>query len=236
MAENEQFELPGPAPELGQALYQFIEGTLKEPSERSRSADPWPEHLVDEGPVLGMHLAVDRSELCLDMKIGCELPANIEEAIRSVNILDRLPSENAAGQGIGFIFKNGTYRTIDVPDSAFTDVYQAQDNGVVMVGDVVKSADNSLHAFRRLGLAKFQILDFPGTSDGTVARWINQRGDIVGANGTHGYILRNSRYTTIDFPGAIATLPLAVNDDGVIVGICVDQKGALHGFKAVRED
>jgi hypothetical protein len=58
---------------------------------------------------------------------------------------------------------------------------------------------------------------------------------MVGAYGSDGYILQNGTFTTIDYPRAVATLPLAVNDDGTIVGIFLDTKGVLHGFKALPQ-
>jgi hypothetical protein len=166
-----------------------------------------------------------------------DYPGAMNTQVRGINNAGDVTGtyENAAGQGAGFILKDGIYHTIRVPASDFTDVFQAQDNGNVMVGDVVLSSDGSQHGFLRLGPKNFQILDFPGTTSGTVVRWINQRGDMVGASGADGFILRDGVYTVIDFPGAVNTLGLAVNDDGVIVGLFLDRKGMLHGFKATPQ-
>src|SRR5947208_6526503 len=38
-------------------------------------------------------------------------------------------------------------------------------------------------------------------------------------------------YTTIDFPGAVATDPSGINSSGVIVGAYTDTTGAAHGFQ-----
>jgi uncharacterized membrane protein len=168
-----------------------------------------------------------------------DYPGAVSTEARGINNAGDLTGtySDAAGRSFGFVLKGGTYHQIHVPNSSLTDVYQVQDNGVVMVGDAVPNSDRLQHGFLRSGPANFRLIDFPGTetTGGTVVRWINQRGDMVGGYGLNGYILRNGTFQTIDFPGAIATLPLAVNDDGTIVGIAVDTKGVFHGFKAVPQ-
>ena len=47
---------------------------------------------------------------------------------------------------------------------------------------------------------------------------------------THGFLLRDGAYTTMDYPDAVATMITDVNDDGVIVGYFRDAAGATHGF------
>jgi hypothetical protein len=76
--------------------------------------------------------------------------------------------------------------------------------------------------------ANFKFINFPSAGS-------TSAGDMVGAYGSDGYILQNGTFTTIDYPRAVATLPLAVNDDGTIVGIFLDTKGVLHGFKALPQ-
>jgi hypothetical protein len=57
----------------------------------------------------------------------------------------------------------------------------------------------------------------------TGARGINDRGDVVGfyaAGGTHGFLLSDGQYTSLDFPlaGVRATIANGINDRGEIVG------------------
>jgi uncharacterized membrane protein len=40
----------------------------------------------------------------------------------------------------------------------------------------------------------------------------------------------HGRYTTIDVPGATATIAVSVNDFGVVVGVYTDANGVSHGF------
>ena len=49
---------------------------------------------------------------------------------------------------------------------------------------------------------------------------------------SHGFLLRNGRFTTIDFPGAVATVAWGINNSGQVVGAQTDSKGAMHGYVA----
>jgi len=124
-------------------------------------------------------------------------------------------------------------------------VWSAQDNGRVMVGDAAMRPDFSLHGFLRTKTGHFQLIDFPGLSAPcTGPRWINERGDIVGLFAyvntaddcyapppLHGFLLRQGKYVSIDFPGSISSVVLAINDDGQIVGWYIDKEGNTHGFR-----
>ena len=151
--------------------------------------------------------------------------------------------------GKGFILRDGVFHNVHVPGGLTTSVYFAQDNGRVLVGSTVMRSDGGHHGFVRNKPGDFQLIDFPGTSvPCTGARWINQRGDIVGfftyvdnienctGELSHGFLLRDGQYTEIDFPGSIDTKVLAINDDGVMVGNFTDKNGNMHGFKALPQD
>ena len=80
------------------------------------------------------------------------------------------------------------------------------------------------------------MISVPG-SLATYAIKINDSGQIVGlyfdAQGReHGYLLSNGQYTTIDFPGAVATETLALDNKNnlTIAGDYVDASGVVHGF------
>jgi uncharacterized membrane protein len=151
------------------------------------------------------------------------------------------------GRESGFILKDGTFVNVHIPLGFSTDVWLAEDNGRVMVGDAAMRPDFGLHGYVRNGPGDFQLIDFPGLSvPCSAVRWINERGDMVGAFAyinaidecysgppTHGFLLRQGEYTAIDFPGSTSTTVFGINDDGVTVGFFSDKKGATHGFKAV---
>jgi len=122
-------------------------------------------------------------------------------------------------------------------------VNMAQDNGRVLVGTFGSSLDGHPYGFVRNRPGEFQTINFPGHDlVCTGARWINEKGDIVGVYGPncagirHGYLLRQGEFVTIDPPGAVNTQADAINDDGVIVGLYEDQAGVFHGYKATPKD
>ncbi len=88
------------------------------------------------------------------------------------------------------------------------------------------------HQFTRIDAPKAGT----GPGEGTALSGSNQRGDIVGAyvdgkGVTHGFVLRQGRYTTVDYPGAKVhfTQVMAINEQGDIVGSYADGTVA-HGF------
>ena len=82
-------------------------------------------------------------------------------------------------------------------------------------------------------------IDVPGAIATNISGGISDRGDIVGsytdvAKKTHGFLLSNGVFTTIDVPGATITIARGINARGDIVGTyqLVPSKpgGDLHGF------
>ena len=150
---------------------------------------------------------------------------------------------NPAGNNHGFLLKDGTFHSINVPDSLGEGVSMAQDNGRVLVGSFGSNADGHTYGFVRNRPGEFQTINFPGHHlVCTGARWINEKGDIVGVYGRNcagvrqGYLLRQGKFVTIDPPGAVDTQADAINDDGVIVGLYTDRAGVTHGYKAIPKD
>jgi len=148
-----------------------------------------------------------------------------------------------AGNNHGFLLKDGTFHNIHVPDSRGEGVSMAQDNGRVLVGSFGSNADGHVYGFVRNRPGEFQTINFPGHGlVCTGARWINEKGDIVGVYGRNcagvrqGYLLRQGKFVTIDPPGAVDTQADAINDDGQIVGMYTDRAGVIHGYKAIPKD
>jgi len=152
------------------------------------------------------------------------------------------------GVVFGFILSDGVFHKIRVPDTDLTSLRGAEDNGRVMTGDVVVSADSSIHAFVRRKPGVIQLLDPPGTIfPCSRGRGINERGGVVGAfaivntpdechRPNHGFVFRQGAYDVIDPPGSLDTFVFGLNDDGLVVGVFTDKNGALHGFKATPEN
>src|ERR1019366_3224699 len=84
-----QFDLPGPAVALGEAIYQFLEGALS--AHNNETTTPRAATMYAT-PRVHMRLNLEASELNLSVDSANELPGHIDTAIREVNIFDRLPS------------------------------------------------------------------------------------------------------------------------------------------------
>lgn len=154
------------------------------------------------------------------------------------------------GNEIGFVLQDGKFRNVLI-DPCSSDVWSAMDNGRVLVGDNCVNPDFALFGFLKDGQGKFRTISFPsgGSFPCTGPRWINERAEIVGlyavannadecygAEVIHGFLLRHGKYIAFDVPGSISSNPLAINDDGTIVGSYTDKNGVTHGFKAVPKD
>lgn len=90
---------------------------------------------------------------------------------------------------------------------------------------------------------RYVSFSFPGATNGTVARGINNLGEIVGyfiigrsdcsfflSCELHGFKVVNGKFTRIDVAGATQTEVLGVNDGGDVVGTFATSDGHLHGF------
>jgi probable HAF family extracellular repeat protein len=81
----------------------------------------------------------------------------------------------------------------------------------------------------------FTTLDDPNGIFGTEAYGINDAGQIVGTYygfnaSSHGFVLSNGVYTTVDVPGFSGTEVTAINNTGAIVGQCWHTGGSAYGF------
>jgi uncharacterized membrane protein len=181
-----------------------------------------------------------------------DVPGAVETIVRGMNNAGDVTGNFIDGDGIenAFIRKDEVFETFLIPNGTSSDVWSAQDNGRVMVGDAAMLPDDQLHGFLRMKSGDFRLIDFPGLPvPCTAPRWINERGDVVGLFGRfhtidecyagppessyHGFLLRHGVYHSLDVPGAVNTTALAINDDGVIVGRWDDRRGQTHGYTAV---
>jgi uncharacterized membrane protein len=143
----------------------------------------------------------------------------------------------------GFVWQNGNYTTFMMfPDPRFPlsqiarlEPHDINNNGLV-VGEYFDSAD-SPHGFLYDG-STYTTINYPGTSQGTYLWGVNDSGWSVGSyrdfssSLSNGFLLTSSGYLPLMFPGSISTVPLSINDNGVIVGYYTDASGVMHGFEA----
>jgi hypothetical protein len=142
-----------------------------------------------------------------------------------------LANDNAAGF---------TFTTIDPPGSLSTFAF-----GIDFQGDILgnyTASDGFDHGFL-FQRGAFTTIDVPGVTGprdpivgllGSYPRHSNPQGDLVGfytARGViHGFLRQGGAFTTIDFPGAAATLAFDINLLGDIVGWYIDSGFVNHGF------
>lgn len=142
-------------------------------------------------------------------------------------------SNTPAGHRYGFLrSKDGEFTRIDFPGN----VFRTHADGINRRGDIVgwyARVMGEIHGYLRKKDGEFNQIDFPGATD-TRAVGINARGDIVGfycvenvpsvpcgniVDGrTHGFLLSEGKFTTIDVPDALGTQAYKINLHGQILG------------------
>ena len=149
----------------------------------------------------------------------------------------------------GFLYRNGTFQTIDVPGA-----YSTSATGINARGQIVGSffvetgSERGSHGFI-YDDGVYTTFDVPGagTVNGAATRafGINNRGEIVGSFDmqvgtgaeTHGYLFSGGVFTIIDVPGAYFTQAFGINDVGDIVGsTAFPGVGGDSGFLYSRGD
>ena len=143
-----------------------------------------------------------------------------------------------AGDGTihGYILKKGVIVPLDAPDARDTAAF-----GINARGDVAGNWDTNPwttgHGFV-VSKGHFRTFDAPDAApDSTAGFGINDRGQVVGFytdldGKAHGFLATETRFTTIDVPGAVWTSAQGINSDGHIVGQYGGADGRLHGFVA----
>jgi uncharacterized membrane protein len=124
------------------------------------------------------------------------------------------------------------FTTIDFPGSPSTGAVGINGSGQI-VGSYSSNGNQFLSDGFLLSGGVFTTIDVPGAN--TLARGINNRGEIVGVSvGTkiQGFLRNGNLVTLIDYPGALfATDANGINDNGQIVGIYQQSFGGdEHGF------
>jgi uncharacterized membrane protein len=143
--------------------------------------------------------------------------------------------------GVAAQERETSYTTLDFPGAAATTMTGINADGQ-MVG-FYRDAAGQTHGFVRRGQT-YASIDFPGAA-WTNARGISATGDVVGAYrmpgepdvNQHGYRLaRDGRFSKIDFPGHISTVPVRLLTDGSIVGCYHDATGmdSMHGMTFIK--
>jgi uncharacterized membrane protein len=145
-------------------------------------------------------------------------------------------AENLAG----YVVRDGRFHLIVVPHSVSTVAVDINDKGDI-VGNVTTN-DGVAKGFL-LHNGTFHLFRFPGAAVTNVTG-INRDGIIIGNylaslpfdartaednNPTHGFMVKNGIFTTLDFPGAQETFPTRINNEGEIIGF-FEGPDLAHGF------
>jgi hypothetical protein len=116
-----------------------------------------------------------------------------------------------------------TYIRVDYPGAADSSL----NGGPNPQGDAVGSYDNNsgvLHGGFVYSHGRFIDVNVPQAGpEGTIPFWITPFDDVIGAyydqgGAQHGFILRNGRYLTVDYPGAASSQLSGSNIEGELVG------------------
>jgi hypothetical protein len=164
---------------------------------------------------------------------------------------------NAAGSTVAYIWRDGSFtRTFEAgfPNSGVAGATISYTHGVKPNDEIVgcyfvgTGATAEMHSLHIMPDGTYVTEDFPGSmmsmnwrispSSITVGHYVDMDGM------THGYLLKNGDYESIDYPDAAATLAKGISEIEIsnprdhtlgsrqllIVGQYVDSSGATHGY------
>jgi hypothetical protein len=119
----------------------------------------------------------------------------------------------------------------------FTTNFNARNNLGVTVGESRDSpTGGGYYGFMLQGSTVTPVVDPQGAPDSTRPNGINKYNSIVGTyldrSGAHRGFKRysNGSFIKLDYPGAQATYPSAINDNGVVIGTYNNFDYVTHGF------
>jgi len=152
-----------------------------------------------------------------------DVPGSLLTEATGLNDLDEAVGDFRGEDGLfhGFIYRNGSFASIDHPSGGDTGASGINNRGQI-VGCYASCSRGFLHDS---DTSAFTPIDIPGAIT-TQAADINDLGQIVGNysrdNATvHGFVYDGGRFTFIDVPGAVMTSITGINNAGQISGYYV---------------
>jgi probable HAF family extracellular repeat protein len=144
---------------------------------------------------------------------------------------------DSAGFPHGFSYSQGQWTRIDFPGSVDTVLF-----GINASGEIVGAFNETqpiTHGFR-LRDGRFMQIDTPFGIQSELTG-INDLGVIAGDAGDDlingpfpGFTLTNGMFTRFEFPGALLTLPLSINNRNDLAGVFLDPDGIVWGMVTVN--
>lgn len=139
----------------------------------------------------------------------------------------------------GFVKKGTKYTRIDVSGDTTTEAWGINNSGQIIV--FALSPTGTYQSFIYNGKTFKPISDPNAGTTGTIARIINNKGDVAGAyfdsaNNEIGFLFHGGKYYDVKDPkGNNVTKPDGLNDKLEIVGRYVNKAAATVGFKATTK-
>lgn len=144
----------------------------------------------------------------------------------------------------GYLQVGKVYKTVEPPGVLESYLQGINDKGAAVGGycDTVPcNGGSSQHGFLHSD-GRYTKFDYPTAGYSIAPQGINNFGQVVGGYcpaascpggplpSAYAFLLQNGTYTTLDFPGALATQANAINDSGSIVGFFMDSSTMLHAY------
>jgi PEP-CTERM motif len=120
----------------------------------------------------------------------------------------------------------------DFPGATSTIIFGVSPSGSYVVGSYSNSSGS--HGFIYSG-SVFTTIDFPGSTQFTNVRGVNDSGIAVGtyvSGNTHGFTCHANTFATIDVAGAVDTFPGGINASGTVAGTFDDAGANTHAYIA----
>ena len=140
----------------------------------------------------------------------------------------------------GYVKRGTKYTSIDVSGDSTTEAWGINNSGQITVFAV--NSSGGYDSFLYNGKTFKKISDPSAGTTGTIARIVNNKGDVAGAyfnsSGLEvGFLRHSGKYYDVKDPkGANGTRPDGLNDQVEIVGRYVTSSNATVGFKATTKE
>ena len=143
-----------------------------------------------------------------------------------------------------FMLHDGEFTALEAAGAIETNAFKINGSGKIGGGLVTGGGAEEIALWRKNTLT---MMELPNGKPVTMDNGgINERGDVVGMYcdgaapcfpgpaGTHGFLISDDEFHTINAPGAAATAAFGINARGDIVGGYVDSARRNHGFLLMR--
>ncbi len=147
--------------------------------------------------------------------------------------------DKKTGEQHGFLLANGAFTQIDSPVGINTGALGINDYGQIVGGSItIIDGKPEQHGFLRDNDGTFTPIDLPGGNTSPID--INDFGQIVGHVGLlpndtlRGFLYAHGAFTPIDYPNALDTDAIGINNRGQVTGYFIEADEAgnrrIHGF------